>query len=216
MRIQINPSSASGARSLGLPWSDNVPSGNPDLEPTSRIDRIDTGALYKYPSITRTSKPSMTQPTAAPTKPLPLAEQLYNTRARCNIMMSEVSMYFDATWRTGLFTQLDHLLDPENWEEVDAPISEASFRTFLHMLLLLHPAKRPGLGATSDGRVIATWTVHDARLTLECLPGDRVRWVIHRSIEGEPERGAGQVGLRRLREVLIPYDPDIWFAAHGR
>ncbi|MCQ8118985.1 hypothetical protein [Methylomonas rosea] len=140
-----------------------------------------------------------------------LEEKLYDVRALCKIRTASVAMYLTSEWRSRFFSQLDNLLDAENWEEEDTPIIEASFNTFLRMIMLMWPVRRPGLGATSEGNIIAAWTVDRDRLTIECLPGDKVRWVVSWHVEGMQERAAGDVSLTRLLAVLSPYDPKRWF-----
>jgi hypothetical protein len=68
-----------------------------------------------------------------------------------------------------------------------------------------------GLGATHDGHLIATWTVGEDRLTIECLPKDIARWHLSVLIDGERERAAANTPLQRLSQVLQPYDPNRWF-----
>lgn len=139
-------------------------------------------------------------------------ERLYDARALCKIKTAEVAMYLPAEWRSRFFSQIDSLMDAENWEEEDAPITAASFTTLLRMLLLIWPVRRPGLGATSEGHIIATWTKDRDRLTIECLPVDKVRWVLSRYFEGNRESGAGEISITRLPAVLAPYKPESWFA----
>jgi hypothetical protein len=141
-----------------------------------------------------------------------LEERLYEARALCKIKTAEVAMYLTAEWRSRFFSQIDNLMDIENWEEDDIPITATSFTTLLRMLLLIWPVRRPGLGATSEGHIIATWTKDKDRLTIECLPADKVRWVLSRYFEGNRESGAGEVLLTRLPAVLAPYKPECWFA----
>jgi hypothetical protein len=120
-------------------------------------------------------------------------------------------MHLDRDWRAKLFGQLDSLLALSDWQVEDAAPTIESYSTFLRMLTLLRPQRRPGLGATFDGRLIATWTVGDDRLTIECLPKDVVRWQLSATIDGERERAAGETPLPRLAAVLRPYDPGRWF-----
>jgi len=87
-------------------------------------------------------------------------------------MRPKVAMYLPNEWRTHFFKQLDNLMDVENWEVDDPPITEASFSTFLRMLLELWPVTHPGLGVSIDGNVIAAWTTGRDRLTIECFPND--------------------------------------------
>jgi hypothetical protein len=142
---------------------------------------------------------------------LSLEERLYDARALCKIKTSEISMHLDNEWRRRFFSQLDNLMDIENWEDDDAPITVSSFTTLLRMLTAIKPVRRPGLGATSEGNIIAAWTVGSDRLTIQCLPEDRARWVLSRVIDGSRESAAGESGLTRLEAVLSPYNPEIWF-----
>ena len=140
-----------------------------------------------------------------------LEERLYDARALCKIKTSEVAMHLDNEWRVRFFSQLDNLMDIENWEDDDTPVTLTSFTTLLRMLTSIKPGRRPGLGSSSGGNIIAAWTIESDRLTIECLPGDRVRWVLSRVIDGNRESGAGEVTLTRLQAVLFPYNPDRWF-----
>jgi hypothetical protein len=141
----------------------------------------------------------------------PLEEKLYESRAYCKIKTAEVAMYLPKEWRSCFFSQLDNLMDIENWEVDDTPITEASFITFLRMILLVWPVQRPGIGATSEGNIISAWTADRNRLTIECFPSDRVRWVITRYVNDDRESAAGEVHLTRLKSVLEPYNPKLWF-----
>jgi hypothetical protein len=144
-------------------------------------------------------------------KTVPLEERLYNARAFCKITMANVAMHLDSEWRSRFFSQLDSLMDFENWEKDDLPITKASFSTFLRMILLIRPARRPGIGSTSEGNIIAAWTVDKDQLTIECLPDDNLRWVLSRYLNGKRESAAGQVALSRIVAVIAPYDPERWF-----
>lgn len=139
-------------------------------------------------------------------------QQLYDALASFKIRTATVAMHLDRDWRTKLFAQLDSLLAYDDWDGADLPPTLASFSTFLRMLILLRPNRRPGLGATSDGNLIAAWTVGSDRLTIECLPRDIVRWNLSVAIDRERERAAAETPLTRLAEVLSPYGPERWFA----
>jgi len=103
-------------------------------------------------------------------------------------------------------------MDIDNWEDDDTPVTYESFRTLLRMLTLLKPACRPGLGSTSSGNIIVAWTTKSSRLTIECLPNDKVRWVLSHFIDSIRESAAGEVLLTRLNAVLEPYNKKQWFS----
>jgi hypothetical protein len=148
---------------------------------------------------------------APPRSSRSLEEQLYDALAAFKVQTAQVAMHLDRDWRTRLFRQLDSLLSQDDWQLDDAPPLLSSFSTFLRMLTLLRPGRRPGLGATHDGYLIATWTVGDDRLTIECLPKDFVRWHLSVTIEGDRERAAAETPLPRLLQVLQPFGPSRWF-----
>ena len=76
-------------------------------------------------------------------EPESIEEKLYDRLAAFKIRTALVAMHLDREWRSGLFQQLDSLLAADDWEADDPPPSLASFATFLRMLILLRPARRP-------------------------------------------------------------------------
>jgi hypothetical protein len=153
--------------------------------------------------------------TRAPKK-APLEERLYEALAACKIRTAAVAMHLDPEWRMRFFKQLDNLMDIDNWEKEDLPVTEASFATLLRMLLFIRPKRRPGIGITNNGNIVAAWTVGKNRLTIECQAADQVRWVVVIYDGEERESGAGETQLPRLLHVLAPYQPQRWFADEER
>jgi hypothetical protein len=151
-----------------------------------------------------------------PPKKAPLEERLYDARAACKIRTAAVAMHLDHDWRIRFFRQLDNLMDIDNWEKDDLPVTEPSFGTLLRMLLFIRPKRRPGIGVTNDGNIIAAWTAGKNRLTIECRAADQVRWVVLIYDGEERESVAGETLLPRLMHVLAPYRPQRWFADEER
>jgi hypothetical protein len=144
----------------------------------------------------------------------PLETRLFDALAAVKILTAQVAMHLDGEWRRKLFAQLDSLHDPEEWESGDEPISQSSFATFLKAILSIRPERRPGLGLSHSGNLIAAWTTRRDRLTIEFLPNDRVRWVLGRyhDTEDEPARYAGHTHVSELVEGLSPHHPEHWFS----
>lgn len=140
-----------------------------------------------------------------------LSEQLYDSLAQAKVMTSKVAMHLDTSWRDKLFAQLDELLAADEWHDDDLPIEASSFATFLRLILHIKPERRPGLGVSHGGDLIAAWTAGDDKLTIECLPRDVLRWVLSCEVEGERERAAGETPVPRLPDVLRSYQPQRWF-----
>ncbi|AZO46918.1 MAG: hypothetical protein EOS54_09490 [Mesorhizobium sp.] len=141
---------------------------------------------------------------------------LANSKAIFKVTTNTVAMHrLSADWRERLFKQIDSLLDADEWDENDKPIVSGSSQTFIRMLIFLN-ARRPGLGATSDGSLIATWTTGENRLTIICKPNDWVRWVVSTRTDSGCETAAGQTKIARLPIVLEAYSPQQWFSDGGR
>jgi hypothetical protein len=142
-----------------------------------------------------------------------LAHRLFEALAAVKIHTSTVAMHLDKEWRDKLFRQLDSLHDMDEWELDDEPIQKASFDTFLKAMLSIKPKRRPGLGLSHAGHLVAAWTTNQDRLTIEFLAHDRVRWVLSRKLAGdEPERFAGETRIELLAARLAEYNPEHWFS----
>lgn len=143
----------------------------------------------------------------------PLEAHLFDALAAVKILTAQVAMHLDGEWRRKLFGQLDSLHDPEEWEAGAEPVAQSSFATFLKGILSIRPERRPGLGLSHSGNLIAAWTTGRDRLTIEFLPNDRIRWVLarYRDFE-EPARFAGQTDVSELAEGLAPHHPEYWFS----
>lgn len=144
-----------------------------------------------------------------------LAEELYDSLANAKVLTARVAMHLEDDWRSRLFAQLDDLLDVDDWHEGDKPVEGSSFETFLRAIIFQGVKRRPGLGVSNRGNLIAAWTRGKDRLTLEFFPDNMVRWMLSCEIDGELERAAGETPVRRLPEVLGAYRPDRWFSYDG-
>jgi hypothetical protein len=141
----------------------------------------------------------------------PLRERLFDALASVKILTSQIAMHLDREWRSRLFQQLDSIHDPDEWEDGDEPIQQGSFATFLKAILNISPERRPGLGLSSAGHLIAAWTTDQDRLTIEFLPENRIRWVLSRRYGDDIERFAGDTPVARLAAGLAAYNPQHWF-----
>lgn len=154
------------------------------------------------PSGYSTQKPKVTK----------LDESLFNALASFKQTTASLAVtHFSREDRARLFRQLDSLFDIEGWDSSDIITSRESFTTLLRLVLFLKGC-RPGLGVTSSGNFIATWTEGNSRLTIECKPADHIRWVFVQDLDGQRESAAGETSTVRLPQILEPYDsPKHWF-----
>jgi hypothetical protein len=126
-------------------------------------------------------------------------------------MTSPIAMYLDRGWRAQLFETLDKLFDVDDWDSDFTLPLEQSFATFLRLVIHIHPTKRPGLGLSARGYVLASWSRDRDRIVIECLPHDELRWVLSQSNDGRRESAAGKNRIQRLVELIEGYEPDRFF-----
>ena len=126
-------------------------------------------------------------------------------------MISPISRYLEPSWRADLMAALDRLFDVDDWD-ADFSLPEASsFATFLRLILHLHPTKRPGLGLSARGHILASWSKDRDRIVIECLANDELRWVLSQSVAGSRESAAGKNRIHRLIDLIEGYQPDRFF-----
>ena len=148
--------------------------------------------------------------------PASLDERLHDARAAFKVRTNMFAMHFGRDWQQKFFAQIDCIMDAGEWDPEDPVLTETAFATLLRILLILRGKRRPGLAAGPIGTIIATWTAGDNRLTLQCLPGDSVRWIVTQIIDGQPDTAAGQTTVTHLMRRLQSFTPEQWFTDEGR
>lgn len=136
--------------------------------------------------------------------------KLFESRSSFKVAFANIAMHLSSDWRSKLFSQIDALLSPGDWEASDLPVSGDSSLCFIRTILYLKPERRPSVGATQDGNLIAAWTNGENRLTLECRPNDLVRWLVTADLNGHKDTAAGFTTIVSLRTILQPYRPEQW------
>jgi hypothetical protein len=134
-----------------------------------------------------------------------LEEILFDSRANAKIEFSKISMYLDESFRLGFFRQIDSLLDIEEWNHDDLPIEGESVRTLLKVILAIGFDRKPGLGSSGLGDIIASWTQKDWRFSVRCFPSDRVHWTVRKEVKGVFETGSGQTVVEELKNIKHAY-----------
>jgi hypothetical protein len=159
---------------------------------SARPEPADATALSSSPSLKSSNPPS-------------IEEQLFSSRAEAKILASRVAMYMKTEWRRKLYAQLDSLLDIDEWMEGETALAGDSFATFLRLMLLLRPAKRPGFGLSDAGNLLAMWGDGESRLSIECRTDDQVRFIASRPIRDERETAAIDTTLDRVPELAAAF-----------
>ncbi|HEY6813945.1 MAG TPA: hypothetical protein VI168_00265 [Croceibacterium sp.] len=157
-----------------------------------RSDKLDSKTII------RSGKPS-------------IAEVLFQTRAEAKIWTSQLAMRLPRPVRERLFRQIDRLHDVDEWMEGDVPLVLESYQSFVRTIVAYDVTAAASLALSARGNLYAMWGNAD-RLTIEFLPGNRLRWLVVLVGEEGVERAAGETTIARLREVLGPYQADKWLS----
>ena len=144
-----------------------------------------------------------------------LAEQLFDVSAASKTSVNQLAMHFGRDWQHKLFRQLDAVLDAEEWDSADRPLTPSSFATFLHILISLRGKRRPGIGISSTGDIVAMWTVGDNRLTFQCHAEDWVTWIVSYVSDDDTHTAAGRTTLPHLFAAIGAFNPEQWFTDEG-
>lgn len=136
---------------------------------------------------------------------------LFNATASAKVWTSQVAMHLDRSARDRFFRQIDALHDADEWIGDESPISLESYKTFIRSVVYHKVNSKPGLSLMPNGNVLASWKQGSDKLTIEFIPGNITRWMIHGFVDGQLERAAGITQLERLRAVLQPYNAERWF-----
>jgi hypothetical protein len=175
----------------------------------SNDSRLISDLIKSLPDVaTVRSLPKISQEIAGATSP---QERLALRLLSFKKMTSPIAMYLDRGWRRHLFETLDKLFDFDEWDaDFELPM-EQSFATFLRLVVHLHPTKRPGVGLSVRGHVLASWSRGRDRIVIECLPHDELRWVLSQFNGESRESAAGKNKIHRLVELIEGYEPDRFF-----
>ncbi len=134
-------------------------------------------------------------------------QRLFDRLVDLKVKTSSLAMHLENVWRTGLFNELDQLLDVDEWDLSDTLPSVESFVTFLRTTIFLGKIRRPGLGATCEGHILAGWITGKDRLTVEYRPNDQLRWVL--TADGSTK--SGSCAAPNLKMHLAAFQPNRWF-----
>lgn len=134
-----------------------------------------------------------------------IAQQLFDGRSQFKRRFALVSMHLPRSWRETFFKQIDVLLDLDNWDEDDAVLSEDSIDTAIRALVYLDLKINPGVGVTADGNLALTWVKGTDRLTIICLPNDKVQVIVNISIDEEPNISSNRVATEHITKLINPH-----------
>ena len=116
-----------------------------------------------------------------------LKQRLADALAQAKSLASEGVRYLGTDRAKDFRTRLTELLNPEDWEDGDVVLREASTRTMIRTAIAVD-APTGGLTLTAAGNLVCTWHDGERKVRVEALPNGYVSWAI----------------IKRVGEELVP------------
>ena len=158
----------------------------PMTDPQIDVSRMPSQSwtIIAQPFNPRPVSSALTEPPRIPTEsprasdanvvaPSSLEDRLFDNAAELKIALSRIVMHLAPEWRAVIFSQLDTLLDLNNWQDDLAFIQKSTFMTFLRFIIFAAPTRLPSLGVGSTGHILAAWKNGDQHIAVEFLPDDK-------------------------------------------
>jgi hypothetical protein len=113
---------------------------------------------------------------APPVKEKCIEFQLYDNLASSKVAIAKVSMHLPVAMRQRIFSELDRLLNIEDWDDDCSFVNVESIHTFMRTVIYNSIKKIKSLGI-SDGNLLASWRSADStqRIYAEFMPSDIVK-----------------------------------------
>jgi hypothetical protein len=142
-----------------------------------------------------------------------IKERLWNNSAELKVLTSWYSLHhLNAEFKNQFFSQIDWLLDSEDWDEDDLLANEKSFVTLIKFILNSNPKQAPFLTLTDSGNLVGTWINKENKFRLECFENDSTNWFVSIQENDGYERAMGESrSIKRLIDSVKPYKAGGWF-----
>lgn len=176
--------------------------GTPAYIPSRRL----AGVL---PSITKfqPEAPSISPTggdTSGPASTDSVESMLFGLSTHVKVGWSRLAMHLPEAWKQRIFSQIDLLLDPDEWDDEDPDAFRASSTTMLRFFCSQHGPKAPALSLTPGGHLVSTWKHETDLLHLEYLEDDIVRWATTTFVDGDRVVASGRCPIRALNGLISP------------
>ena len=142
-----------------------------------------------------------------------LIEQLWDNRAALKEITAKYSAsHLDSAFRKKLFFQIDWLLNFEEWEAGERLADIDSYKTLIKFILNANLATTPYLGLSENGLLLASFISDKGKLTIECMPNEKVKYIAAYLSDGKQKRAAGDAeSIKDLLDLLYPFKNAGWF-----
>lgn len=147
--------------------------------------------------------------------PVSLEDKLFENAATLKVGFSKIAMHLTPEWRTVIFSQIDALIDFDNWQDNSSFIQEPAFTTFLRFIIFSLPTRLPSLGVSQAGNLLAAWYDDLQRIAVEFFPDDKVVGTFVKQGPRGNETATWRGPVTRLRHFIEQFGiADCMYDAH--
>jgi len=132
-------------------------------------------------------------------------ERLFDVLVGLKVTAAQYSMHLTSNVRHRIFSELDRLLNAENWyEEDDFPTTEA-FRDFLSWTVYSQHQCWQSLGVGNGGQMLAVWLAPRGVVTAGFRGNNKVGWTAKIDVDGVASLSADIGSLKEFDRLLGSY-----------
>jgi hypothetical protein len=105
-----------------------------------------------------------------------LKEKLFDSAVSLKVALSKYAMHLSQKQRQKTFSEIDRLLDIEDWDEEDRLPKSASFVDFFKWIVYSKEADWTSFGLSDAGNLLAAWKIGGSLLTANFLGNGTALW----------------------------------------
>jgi hypothetical protein len=125
---------------------------------STRIPSVERGVVAPLPDLSRLSElPDFLKK--------PLSERIFDVSVDLKVATSRFAAHLTQVERERVFSELDTLLSPEEWEEGEILPDREAYLNFLRYLIRTSDKSWTSLGLSDEGNVLVAWVTEKIRFT---------------------------------------------------
>ena len=139
------------------------------------------------------------------TKSQDLVTTIFNSLVELKVGVAQYAMHLTSDVRAKLFTNLDEIINTEEWYEEDVLPQFSSFRDFLKWTIYSKRFNWTSIGISDEGNILVAWKSAKALLTARYDGEGRVWWTVAVNSDDEKDFAAGDCSLEFFEKEARHY-----------
>jgi hypothetical protein len=133
------------------------------------------------------------------------AEAIFNSLVELKVGVAQYAMHLSSNVRSKLFSDLDDVINVDDWYEGDTLPRAPSFRDFLKWTIYSKRFNWTSIGVSDEGDILVAWRSDNAMIAARYDGYGRVWWTATKEVAGEKNHAAGDSSLEFFEEDARRY-----------